>query len=221
MQFHLWPRGGAHVPPLTFHPGGGFSAKRLFFPFLSRSLPLWLLSPVRFPLFFTGSAFCSCNIREEGALHALAERARRLCVTILNNGESLPSPSLECPVLTQKNDSPLFVGSLPREGQCGEIPKISFPEASTNKIALERLPGDIVRVLWHAPVRAFSPSAPGEEGVMLRARTTEDAALQTFQTIIHGTPCAYTTNQSHLCVTLSLESQEGFLGLKTFFFFFF
>lgn len=149
------------MPPLTFHPGGAFSAKGLFFALFSCSLPLWFLSPVCFHLFSTDSAFCSCNIREEGALHALGERAHRLCVTILNNGESLPSPSLECPVLTQKNDSPLSVGSLHRGGQCGEIPKISFPEASTNKIALERLAGDIVRVLWHAPVRALSPPAPG------------------------------------------------------------
>lgn len=28
----------------------------------------------------------------------------------------------------------------------------------------------------------------------------------------------YATNQSHLCINLSLESQEGFLSLKTFFF---
>lgn len=105
----------------------------------------------------------------------------------------------------------LSVGRLPRGGQCGEIPKISFPEASTNKIALERLPGDIVHVLWHAPVRAFPASAPGEEGVMLRVRTTEDAALQTFWSIIHGTPCAL----HHQSVTS--VSQEGFLGLKTFF----
>lgn len=203
MQFHLWPRGGAHVPPLTFHPGGGFSAKRLFFGFLSCSLPLWLLGPVRFPLFFTDSAFCSCNIREERVLHALAERAHRLCVTILNNGESLPSPSLECPVLTQKNDSPLSVGSLPRGGQCGEIPKISFPEASTNKIALERLPGDIVHVLWHAPVRAFPPSAPGEEGVMLTARTMEDAALQTW-IIIPSKQCAL----CHQSVTSVYKSES-------------
>lgn len=27
----------------------------------------------------------------------------------------------------------------------------------------------------------------------------------------------YATNQSHLCINLSLESQEGFLSLKTFF----
>lgn len=105
----------------------------------------------------------------------------------------------------------LSVGRLPRGGQCGEIPKISFPEASTNKIALERLTGDIVHVLWHAPVRAFPASALGEEGVMLRVRTTEDAALQTFWSIIHGTPCAL----HHQSVTS--VSQEGFLGLKTFF----
>lgn len=111
-----------------------------------------LRSPVRFHQFFTDSAVCSCNIREEGALYASGERVHRLCVTILNNAESLPSLSLECPVLTQKNDSPLSVGSLHREASVGEIPKISFPEASTNKISLERLAGDIVRVLWHAPV---------------------------------------------------------------------
>lgn len=126
---------------------------------VSCSLPLWLLSPVHFHLFFTNWAFCSCNIREEGALHASGERVHRLCVTILNNTESLPSLSLECPVLIQ-NDSPLSVGSLHREGQCGEIPKMSFPEASTNKISLERLSRDIVHVLWCAPVRALSPSAP-------------------------------------------------------------
>lgn len=86
----------------------------------------------------------------------------RLCVTILNNGESLPSLSLECPVLIQMNDSPLSVGSLcTGEASVGEIPKISFPEASTNKISLERLVGDIVCVLWHAPVCALSLSAPG------------------------------------------------------------
>lgn len=28
----------------------------------------------------------------------------------------------------------------------------------------------------------------------------------------------YATNQSHVCINLSLESQEEFLGLKTFFF---
>uniref|UniRef100_A0A8C6H2V6 6-phosphogluconolactonase n=1 Tax=Mus spicilegus TaxID=10103 RepID=A0A8C6H2V6_MUSSI len=33
-------------------------------------------------------AFCSCNIREQGALHASGERVPRLCVTILNNGRS-------------------------------------------------------------------------------------------------------------------------------------
>lgn len=83
----------------------------------------------------------------------------RLCVTILNNSESLPSLSLECPVLTKRSDSPLSVGSLHRGGQCGEIPKISFPEASTNKTSLERLSRDTVRVLWCAPVGALSPSA--------------------------------------------------------------
>lgn len=111
--------------------------------------------------FFTDAAFCRCNIREEGALHASGERVHRLCVTILNNSESLPSLSLECPVLTQKSDSPLSVGSLHRGGRCGEIPKISFPEASTNKISLERLARDIVSVLWCAPVRALCPSALG------------------------------------------------------------
>lgn len=45
----------------------------------------------------------------------------RLCVTILNNGESLPSLSLECPVLTQKNDSPLSVGSLHSGGNTKDL----------------------------------------------------------------------------------------------------
>lgn len=33
-----------------------------------------------------------------------------------------------------------------------------------------------------------------------------------------GSSVLYATNQSHLCINLSLESQEGFLGLKSFFF---
>lgn len=109
----------------------------------------------------------------------------RLCVTVLNNSESLPSLSLECPVLTQKNDSPLSVGSLHRGGQCGEIPKIFFPEASANKIALGRLAGDLVIVLWRAPVLPFPLLPQGEEGVKLRVRT----ARQTLWTIVHGKQC--------------------------------
>lgn len=65
------------------------------------------IAPVCSHLFFKNSALCSCNIREEGDLHASGERVNRLCVTILNNSESRPGLSLECPVLTQKNDSPL------------------------------------------------------------------------------------------------------------------
>lgn len=125
MKFHFWPCGGAHVPPLTFHPGGGVSAKRLFFGFLSLCLS-GLRSPVWFHQFFRDSAVCSCNIREEGALYASGERVHRLCVTILNNAESLPSLSLECPVLTQKNDSPLSVGSLHREASVGKYQRSPF-----------------------------------------------------------------------------------------------
>lgn len=38
VSFHLWPRGGAHAPPLTFHPGGKLSAKRHFFVLWSAAL---------------------------------------------------------------------------------------------------------------------------------------------------------------------------------------
>lgn len=83
----------------------------------------------------------------------------RLCVTVLNNSESLPSLSLECPVLTQKNDWPLSVGGLHRGGQCGEIPKIFFPEASANRV------GKAGRRHCQCPLActcvALSPSAPG------------------------------------------------------------
>lgn len=49
---------------------------------------------------------------------------------------------------------------------------------------------------------------------MLRARTTEDAALQSFWTSIHGEQCAL-CHQSHLCMNLNLEPQAGVLSLKT------
>lgn len=47
---------------------------------------------------------------------------------------------------------------------------------------------------------------------MFTARTTEDAALQTW-TIIRGQQCV-SRHQSHLCINLNLESQEV-LSLKT------
>lgn len=50
----------------------------------------------------------------------------RLCVTMLNNSESLPSLSLECPVLTQKNDSPLSVGSCTGEASVGKYQRFPF-----------------------------------------------------------------------------------------------
>lgn len=50
----------------------------------------------------------------------------RLCVTVLNNSESLPSLSLECPVLTQKNDSPLSVGSCTGEASVGKYQRFPF-----------------------------------------------------------------------------------------------
>lgn len=50
---------------------------------------------------------------------------------------------------------------------------------------------------------------------MLRARTTEDAALQTFWTTTHSKQCAFCHQSVNLCIHLNLESQEGVLSLKT------
>lgn len=65
--------------------------------------------------------------------------------------------------------------------------------------------GDIVSVLGMHLCVPFPLLPQGQEGVMLRVRTTEAAALQTLWSIIHG-------KQSH---TLCLESQEGVLSLRT------
>lgn len=42
------------------------------------------LAPVPSHLFLKDSALSSCNIGDEGALHALGERVNRLCVRVVN-----------------------------------------------------------------------------------------------------------------------------------------
>lgn len=161
------------------------------------SLCLVLSASLPSHLFFKDSALCSCNIRDEGALHALGESVNRLCVTVVNKSESVSSVSLECPVLTQKSDSPLSVGSVHRGGQCGEIPKISFPEASTNKRQKERLAGDIVSVFLHACVPFFllpwgcAYSGPPR---LLLLRPPGPSSMSS-SVLLH-------TSQSHLCINV-------------------
>lgn len=145
------------MPPLTFHTGGRLSAKRHFF--VSHAVCLsGFLAPVPSHLFLKDSALSSCNIGDEGALHALGERVNRLCVRVVNKSASVPSVSLECSVLTQKSDSPLSVGRVHRGGQCGEIPKISFPEAGTNK---RQRKGWRETLSFCMHTCALFPSAPG------------------------------------------------------------
>lgn len=50
---------------------------------------------------------------------------------------------------------------------------------------------------------------------MLRARTMEDAALQTFWTTIHSKQCAFCHQSVTSVYNLNLESQEGVLSLKS------